>query len=98
MTDNERPVELPITGVLDLHDFNPSEVKELVIEYLFQCQSKGIHEGRIIHGKGIGTLREIVKSTLRKHPQIKSFQTSDSNAGGWGATSFSLIRPNRLSR
>jgi dsDNA-specific endonuclease/ATPase MutS2 len=98
MINSEEPVKIPITGVLDLHDFNPREVKELVLEYLDQCQLKGVYEGRIIHGKGMGTLREIVQSTLRKYPQIKNFHSSDLNAGGWGATSFSLIPSEHLSR
>jgi dsDNA-specific endonuclease/ATPase MutS2 len=50
----------------------------------------GIPQGRIIHGKGIGTLREIVHSQLRKNPSVQSFALGDGNSGGWGATSFAL--------
>lgn len=84
------PVQVPITGTLDLHGFLPAEVKELVDEYLSTCLEMGIPQGRIIHGKGIGTLREIVHSQLRKNPSVQSFALGDGNSGGWGATSFAL--------
>jgi dsDNA-specific endonuclease/ATPase MutS2 len=84
------PVGIPINGTLDLHGFNPKDVKELVVEYLDECARKGIMEGRIIHGKGIGTLREIVHSILKVHPHVHSFSLGNSSSGGWGSTSFLL--------
>ena len=86
----DKPIEIAINGTLDLHGFNPSEVKELVTEYLDECARKGIAEGRIIHGKGIGTLREIVHSILKVHPFVCSFALGNSSSGGWGSTSFLL--------
>ena len=84
------PVQVPITGTLDLHGFQPSEVKELVKEYLDACLEEEISHGRIIHGKGIGTLREVVHAQLRKHPKVKSFASGDESSGGWVATKFTL--------
>lgn len=84
------PIQVPITGTLDLHGFQPSEVKELVKEYLAACSEEGILHGRIIHGKGIGTLREVVHAQLRKHSKVKSFASGDEASGGWGATKFTL--------
>ena len=92
--DQIDPVQIPINGTLDLHGFKPSDVKVLVIEYLNECSKKGIHEGRIIHGKGIGTLREIVHSILKSHSKVKSYSLRDSTSGGWGATSFILNKSN----
>ena len=60
------PVELPIDGTLDLHAFNPRDVKELVAEYLGVCRERGILNVRIIHGKGTGTLRRTVHAVLEK--------------------------------
>jgi len=84
--DIGEPVELPIDGTLDLHTFNPREVKELLPHYLAACRGKGIYEVRVIHGKGTGMLRETVHSLLRKLPGIVSFKLADETGGGWGAT------------
>jgi len=80
------PIQLPITGVLDLHTFKPSEVKDLVPDYLAACHEKGILQVRIIHGKGIGTLQRTVHSILSKHPLVSSFSLDHPQYGGWGAT------------
>lgn len=84
--DPEKPVELPIDGELDLHPFHPSEVKELVTEYLAACRERGILDVRIVHGKGIGTLRRTVHKLLDTLPEVESYRTADETAGGWGAT------------
>ena len=47
-------VEFEITDVLDLHTFPPSDVKELVKDYLDLAYDKGLRTLRIIHGKGRG--------------------------------------------
>jgi len=85
-------LEIPINGVLDLHTFSPKEVKDLVPEYLESCHGKGIMSVRIIHGKGTGTLRQIVQSILSKSPIVESHETADNTGGGWGATSVVLRR------
>ncbi len=82
----QEPLEVPINGVLDLHTFNPREVKDLLPEYLSECRRQGIFEARIIHGKGMGVLRETVHSILKRLPYVASFSLADGGAGGWGAT------------
>jgi DNA-nicking Smr family endonuclease len=83
---DDEPVQLPIDGVLDLHPFKPGEVKDLVVEYLAECRTRGILCVRIIHGKGIGQLRQTVHSILSKHPEVISFSLAGEHLGGWGAT------------
>lgn len=80
------PVELPINGVLDLHTFRPSDLKDLLPDYLHGCRTKGILEVRIIHGKGTGALRETVHAILKRLPEVVSFKLADETAGSWGAT------------
>jgi len=80
------PVELPIDGTLDLHAFAPSDVKDLVPDYLDACREKGIRRVRIIHGKGTGELMRTVHAILKKCPGIESFDLADVWEGGSGAT------------
>ncbi len=86
------PAELPIDGTLDLHTFDPRDVKDLVPDYLAACRGKGILQVRIIHGKGTGTLQKIVRSILEKLPSVASFHRAEETAGGWGAT-IVVLRP-----
>jgi len=90
--DQEDAVVLPIDGVLDLHTFNPREVKELVPAYLAECAARGIYSVRIIHGKGTGALRERVHAILRTLPEVSSFALAGEGGGGWGATVVELRR------
>jgi dsDNA-specific endonuclease/ATPase MutS2 len=86
----DSPIEQPINGVLDLHTFQPGDVKDLVPEYLTACRERGILQVRIIHGKGVGTIRNMVQSILEKLPYVESFRTAEEGAGGWGATIVTL--------
>ncbi len=89
----DEPIELPIDGVLDLHTFNPKEIKDLVPDYLAACLQRGICKVRIIHGKGMGNLRRTVHAILSKHPDVVSFTLDYPQFGGWGATLVTLRRP-----
>jgi dsDNA-specific endonuclease/ATPase MutS2 len=64
---------VPIEDSIDLHTFQPREIGIVVEEYLHQALLKGYDEVRIIHGRGIGVQREIVRSILSKHPNVVSF-------------------------
>ena len=82
----KEPVRLPIEDALDLHAFAPKEIPSVVEEYLAQCRRAGLLEVRLIHGKGTGAQRGVVRRLLRKLPGVLSFADAPSQAGGWGAT------------
>ena len=68
--------EVPIEDSIDLHTFQPREIAEVVEEYLYQALAKSFREVRIIHGRGIGVQREIVRGILTKHPNVQSFHVA----------------------
>lgn len=84
------PVEIPINGELDLHTFRPSDIKDLLEDYFEACQEKGLKQVRVIHGKGIGTLRETVHAQLRQSERVQAFRLGDERSGSWGATLVEL--------
>src|SRR6185503_9811391 len=80
------PGEIEITDIFDLHSIQPREVKAVVEEYLNQARAKGFRSVRIIHGKGIGVQREMVRSILTKTPFVIDWTDAPPTAGGLGAT------------
>ena len=86
----EEPVEIPITDVFDLHTVPPRDVKPIVEEYLAEAKRLGFKAVRIIHGRGIGVQREIVRKVLARTPYVASFGDAPAEAGGWGATIVTL--------
>jgi len=84
------PVEIEITDSLDLHSFSPKDVKKVVEVYLEEAKAKGFRFVRIIHGKGIGVQREMVRSVLKETAFVKGFKSGDEFSGGWGATVVEL--------
>lgn len=89
---DDQPVPLPITGELDLHTFRPADLGELIPAYLGECAARGIHEVRIVHGKGTGALRTTVHALLQRSPLVASFRLGDERTGSWGATLVTLRR------
>lgn len=89
--DND-PVVPPIEDFLDLHAFSPKDIPSVVEEYLQECLKIGFSEARLIHGKGTGVQRNIVRSVLSKHSAVLSYHDAPAEAGGWGATVVILKR------
>ena len=84
------PVVIEITDVFDLHTIPPRDVKRVVEEYLRLAYAKGLPVVRIIHGRGIGVQRQIVRSVLSRTKFVINWSDAPPAAGGLGATIVAL--------
>lgn len=83
---SEEIVEIEITDEFDLHSIPPLDVRRVVKEYLILVREKGFRVVRIVHGKGIGVQREIVRKILAETDFVESFKDAPAFSGHWGAT------------
>ena len=79
-------VEVPIDGTLDMHTFQPRELKTLLPDYFQACRERGIYNVRVVHGKGTGALRRSVHALLDRMEGIESYRLGGMGEGSWGAT------------
>ena len=90
MSPDPEPIRIPITDVFDLHSVPPRDVRAVVEEYLLEAHAAGFKALRIIHGRGIGVQREIVRAVLGRSELVAGFDDAPGEAGGWGATVVTL--------
>ena len=87
---NENPFpdtfEIEITDSLDLHAFHPRDIRAVTEEYLAEAHKKGFKLVRIIHGKGVGVQREIVRKVLSETDFVRNFKNAPEFSGNWGST------------
>ncbi len=91
----ESPCEIPVGGELNLHTFAPADIASLVEEYLLECRRRGITEVRLVHGRGKGVQRAVVRQLLAGLPFVLCFRDAPPAWGGWGATLVSLSAGDR---
>lgn len=84
------PVEIEITDSFDLHSFSPRDIRGVVEAYLAEAHKKGFAVVRIVHGKGVGVQREIVRKVLSETDFVRSFKNAPEFSGSWGATIVQL--------
>ena len=60
--------------------------------YLNDAFMAGLYQVRVIHGKGTGTLRQVVREQLASHPLVKSYRPGGYGEGGAGVTIVELVR------
>lgn len=87
------PVRIPITGELDLHAFQPGEVPALLEDYFQECRKRRLLVVRVIHGKGTGALRDLVRASVHRSPQVAGHRNANETEGSWGATIVELRPP-----
>lgn len=84
------PVAIPFRDVLDLHSIPPRQVRAVVEDYIAEAHTRRVRFVRIIHGKGIGVQREMIRDILSRTAFVVDFSDAPSEAGGWGATIVTL--------
>ena len=85
-------MRIEIEDSLDLHSFLPREVASVVSEYLDAARGK-FREVRLIHGRGVGVQRELVRTVLARRDDVEQFFDAPPERGGWGATVVIFRRP-----
>jgi DNA-nicking Smr family endonuclease len=82
----DEPVEIPITGEIDLHAFAPQDIPSVVQEYVRACRDRGLLTLRLVHGRGKGVQRAVVRRVLSSLAEVIAFEDAPPGSGGWGAT------------
>lgn len=71
---------------LDLRGHRAEEAVEELQRFLDDAQLLSEKELRILHGKGFGILKTIVRQQLMSHPEVKNFHSERIEFGGDGIT------------
>lgn len=93
MRTMDEPIRVPVEDHIDLHAYPPGEAASVTEEYLTAAAEAGFREVRVIHGKGTGVRKAIVRGVLARHPLVAGFADAPPDAGGWGATIVALRQP-----
>ncbi len=82
-----------ITPVIDEVHLRHLTVDEALLKldkYLNDAFMAGLCQVKVVHGKGTGTLRQIVREQLAKHPLVKLYRPGGYGEGGAGVTIVEL--------
>jgi len=88
--DNYRANVKPVTDEVHLRKLTVDEALLKLDKYLNDAFMAGFYQVRVIHGKGTGTLRQVVRKELARHPLVKSYRPGEYGEGGAGVTIVTL--------
>lgn len=71
---------------VDVRGLTAEEAVERIDRFLDEATMAGLHEVRVIHGKGKGVLKREVETALARDPRVRGYRLGNWNEGGWGAT------------
>jgi DNA mismatch repair protein MutS2 len=71
---------------LDLRGQRAEDAVDALERYIESAYLAGLPFVRVIHGKGTGRLRVVVREALRSSPHVKGFEMGQDNEGGDGVT------------
>ncbi len=81
----------PPVNELYLRHLTVDEALPKLDQFLHDAFMAGLIQVRIVHGKGTGTLRQLVREKLAHHPLVKSYRGGDYGEGGSGVTIAELV-------
>ena len=82
----------PAIGEVYLRQLTVDDALLKLDKYLNDAFMAGLYQIRVIHGKGTGTLRQVIREQLAKHPLVKSYRAGDYGEGGAGVTMVELVQ------
>ena len=82
----------PIENEVHLRRLTVDEALLKLDQYLNDAFMAGLYQVRVIHGKGTGTIRRVVRGILAKHPLVQSYRPGEYGEGGAGVTIVELAR------
>jgi len=85
-----RPVGASPGMELDMRGLRVEEAAPVVAKYLEDAYLAALPWVHIIHGKGMGVLKQVVRDQLRGHPLVRSFRPGELSEGGDGITVVQL--------
>lgn len=74
------------SSVLDVRGMRVEEVQPVMQRFIDDAVLLGQHEVKIIHGKGEGVLRKVIRDYLRSRKEVESFRDEHADRGGEGIT------------
>lgn len=82
---------MPMIDEVHLRHLTVDEALLKLDDYLNDAFMAGLYRVRVVHGKGEGILRQVVREQLAKHPLVKSYRPGDYGEGGAGVTVVELV-------
>jgi DNA mismatch repair protein MutS2 len=86
------PSTLHVPMELSLRGLRAEEALLQLEKYLDRAYLAGLPWVRIVHGKGTGTLRQLVRERLAEHPLVASYRPAEPNEGGEGVTVVEFLK------
>lgn len=82
--------QMDFSGTLDVRGKRTEEALPLVDSFLDNAILLGYQELRIVHGKGDGILRQMIRAHLKSYQMVKTMQDEHADRGGAGMTILTL--------
>jgi DNA mismatch repair protein MutS2 len=87
---NLRDKKLNFKAERDVRGMRGDEAMDVISHFIDDALMVGAREVKILHGKGNGILRQIIRDYLATVPQVKSFRDEHVELGGAGITVVEL--------